>query len=50
MIYRKKLFPWTSETKTHGKADSLQGESWLHYLMGKKIKKGGGEWYALMLL
>ena len=40
--------PWISEAKTHGKAGTLQGESWLHYLKGKKReKKGRGDWYAV---
>ena len=34
--------PWISETKTHGKAGALQGESWLHYLKGRKREKGEG--------
>ena len=39
----KKPFPWTSETKIHGKAVTLRGESWLHYLTGqKKGKRGRG--------
>ena len=34
--------PWISEAKTHGKAGTLRGESWLHYLKGKKKRKKGG--------
>jgi len=41
MIYNRQLFPWTSETKTHGKADTLQGESWLTLSHGTKNKKRG---------
>ena len=41
MIQCRQQIPWISETKTHGKADTLQGESWLHYLMDKKRRKRG---------
>ena len=34
--------PWISEAKTHGKAGTLRGESWPHYLKGKKREKGEG--------
>ena len=42
--------PWISDAKTHGKAGTLQGESWLHYLKGKKREKGGEVGIGMPLL